>query len=309
MTLNVSLPPGDPQALVSEVLGDFLADCRMRNLSARTVEWYSDTLCRLLGPLLDLPLASVGLAEIRASLSRLLDGRSPATVNGFVRAVKAFLNWATKEEFLVRADPRRIARLKEPQRIPPTLTVEQIKAILSAPKRNTFLGLRDHTCMALMLDTGVRLGEVRGLLATDVSIPFAKVRGKGDKERTVALSPPMQSHMRRYLRARQVALTQADVETPYLFPSRMGAQLSAKRVHELVVGYARKAGLEGLRVSPHVFRYTFATHFLRNGGSIVALQQILGHTTLAMSRRYAAIFDADVWESSMALSPLVGLRL
>jgi integrase/recombinase XerD len=308
MTLDVALPPGDATALVGDVLEEFLTDCRLRNLSPRTVAWYRDSLRVALAPVIGVPLSTVTAAAVRESLASLMDGRAATTVNGFVRAVKSFLNWAANGEYLVQVDPRRIARLKEPKRIPPTLTAEQVQAILSVPDKRSFLGLRDHTCMALMLDTGVRVGEAQGLTPEDVSIPFVKVRGKGDKERTVALSAPMQTHLRKYLRAREAALTRARQETPFLFPSRTGRRLDRRSVQEAIKRYAQAAGIEGVRVSPHTFRYTYATHFLRNGGSIVSLQQVMGHTTLAMSRRYAAMVDEDAFEESMRCSPLAAVR-
>jgi integrase/recombinase XerD len=71
--------------------------------------------------------------------------------------------------------------------------------------------------------------------------------------------------------------------------------------------HAEKAGITGVRISPHGLRFTFATLFLRNGGSITNLQQILGHTTLAMSRRYAAVADQDAFHDSMQFSPIAQL--
>jgi integrase/recombinase XerD len=225
-------------------------------------------------------------------------------VNGYIRSLKAFLNWADREGYELSIDARKVSRLKEPQRVPPTLTAEQIAAILAAPNKRTFVGLRDFTLMALMLDTGVRLGEVRGLAVADVSIPFVQVVGKGDKQRTVAMSPVMQGHLRKWLRAREATLAKAGLNTPVLFPSRTGGALGPKGVHGLIRKAAKAAGIEGVRVSPHTFRYTYATCFLRNGGNIVSLQQVLGHTTLAMSRRYAAMVDEDAFEESMRCSPL-----
>jgi len=256
----------------------------------------------------DRPLSSVTVADARQCLAGLQGDRAPSTVNGYIRSLKAFLNWADREGYELSIDARKVSRLKEPQRVPPTLTAEQIASMLAAPSERTFLGLRDFTMMALMLDSGIRLGEVRGLEVGDVSIPFVQVVGKGNKQRTVAMSPAMQGHLRRWLRAREATLAKAGVKTPVLFPSRTGGALGPKGVHGLIRKAAQAAGIERVRVSPHTMRYTFATHFLRNGGSIVSLQQVMGHTTLAMSRRYAAMVDEDAFEESMRCSPLAAVR-
>jgi len=75
----------------------------------------------------------------------------------------------------------------------------------------------------------------------------------------------------------------------------------------MVRDHARKAGIP-FTVTPHTFRRQYASAFIKGGGSIVHLQQILGHSDITMSRRYAAVFDDDCFEASMNLSPLVGLK-
>jgi len=123
----------------------------------------------------------------------------------------------------------------------------------------------------------------------------------------LALSLPGQKAMRRYLRARELVLQQADLATPWLFVSREGGGMGRRTVNQWMRRYAAEAGIEGVRVSPHTLRYCYATLFLKNGGSITNLQQILGHTTLTMSRRYASIADEDAFEDSMKCSPIATL--
>ncbi len=203
MALYVAIPDARSDAPISEVVEEFLTDCQLRNLSPRTVEWYGDRLARLAGPFYDQPLSALTMQQVRAALAELADGRAPSTVNGHIRTLKTFLNWADGEDYPLSIRPRRLPHLKEPTRVPPILTLPQMQALLAVPDKQTFLGYRDFTLIALMLYTGIRLGEVRVLEVRDVSLPYMRVRGKGDKERTVALSAPTQGNLRRYLRTRQ----------------------------------------------------------------------------------------------------------
>jgi integrase/recombinase XerD len=305
--VDIVLPPEEERITVGDVIEDFLADCQLRNLSDKTLLWYRIRMEEMLGDVHKTPLASLTLAEVKARLAALVPGRKPTTVNGYVRTAKAMFYWACDQDLPVQFNPRKLHPLKEPQRVLPTLTPEQIKALLAQPDQGTFLGLRNYSMMMLMLDTGARISEVLGLQVADVVLPLIKVYGKGSKERMLALSLPMQKAMRRYLRARELALLRGDVDTPWLFVSRLGTGMASSTVNQWMKRYAEEAGIKGVRTSPHSLRFTFATLFLRNGGSITNLQQILGHTTLAMSRRYATIADQDAFHDSMEFSPIAQL--
>ena len=294
---------------VKEAIEEFLADRRFRNLSPLTIQSYAERLSRLLQPYYQQALTELTEADIKVRLTSLLDGAAPATVNGYITTLKALVNWALDNDIACSLQPRRLPKLKEPKKVPPVLSLEQLKAVFAQLDVGRFGGLRDYTIYALMLDTGVRLSEAIGTTVHDVQDGILKVRGKGNKERHVALSLPMQKLLANYLRKRRAAVGSSDVDTDVLFPSRYGRALHKRTVQQTLTRCARDAGLVGIRVSPHTLRYTFATTFVRKGGSIVRLQQILGHTTLTMSRHYAAVFDTDCFEDSMRLSPLTEMKL
>jgi integrase/recombinase XerD len=184
--------------------------------------------------------------------------------------------------------------------MPQLLSDEQIVALIAAPDIRTFPGRRDRMILLTFLDTGCRVSELCGMDVKHVSITLIRVMGKGRRERLLAFSPGVQREMLRYLRIRGSLFGE---EGP-LFPSRKGAgRLCRSRVGRIVVGYAEQAGITDVSVTPHGFRRQYASAFLKGGGSIVHLQQILGHADITMSRRYASVFDADCFEASMNLSP------
>jgi integrase/recombinase XerD len=294
MAASVSCGPSLEQALA-----DFMASRRLANLSPRTVTWYEEQFHRVWNGAHSLPLSDVTLPLIRERLAVLSQQVKPTTVNCFIRALRALFNWLQEEEYTLAFDPRKLKSLKTEKHLPPVFTSDQLTALLSQPN-GTWTGKRDHCLMALLLDTGIRVSEATGLKEDDVDTAAGVivVLGKGRKQRTLALSLPMRRILRRWL------ATKRRVPSPWLFPTQTGEGLSRRTVEARLKRYGRQASIEGVRVSPHTFRSTFATHFCRQGGSIVHLQTILGHTTLEMSRRYAVAVDEDAFESSRMLSPL-----
>ncbi len=175
---------GDPT--VEEAVREFLIDRRLRKLSSETTDFYRRRLTRFLAPWWREPVAALCREGIRSGLGDYVDRYSPATTNGYIRCLKAFLNWARREGYDT-VDPHFLQKVREPQRIMPHLSEpEQIEALLAQPDRTTFVGLRDSTLLLVMLDTGVRLGEVVGLDVDDVRHDHLVVHGKGGKERRVA---------------------------------------------------------------------------------------------------------------------------
>jgi len=124
-----------------------------------------------------------------------------------------------------------------------------------------------------------------------------KVLGKGNKERLIW----------RYInRCRpQPAMASYD----FLFLTREGRPLTKDRVGKIMIYYGRKAGIEGVRCSPHTLRHSAAVRFLRNGGDVFSLQRMLGHASLEMTRRYCELADIDVKRAHMTASPVDNLNI
>ncbi|HEY3396422.1 MAG TPA: tyrosine-type recombinase/integrase [Armatimonadota bacterium] len=290
---------------------DFLLSRQLANLSPRTIEWYEEKLGTLLDGLGKIPLSQLTIQVYRERVAARAKQVKPTTVNHHIRAFKAFVNWLIEEgDYSVNIDPRKIKQMAIEKRNPPALTDAQIVALLKQPNRETWIGLRDHCLLSLLLDTGIRIGEAltAEMDGLDECQGTLRVIGKGNKQRVVALSLPMRKIMRKWCRVRAQLCGRLKWHTPVLFVSRMGEAMKYRIVSRNIKRYGQMAGIHGVRVSAHTFRSTFATRFCQDGGSIVHLQIILGHTTLEMSRRYAAVTDEDAFEASRCHSPLVATR-
>ena len=145
---------------IRQAVDDFIFSRRLANLSPRTVTWYEEQFQRVWMQAYSLPLADVTLPLIRERLAVLSQQVKPATVNGFIRALKAFFNWLQEEEYPVALNPRKLKPLKTEKRLPPILTPEQLTALLSQPD-DTWTGKRDH-CLRESGYQAVRRGRDGG---------------------------------------------------------------------------------------------------------------------------------------------------
>lgn len=150
------------------------------------------------------------------------------------------------------------------------------------------------------MDTGLRLSELVGLSLEDVEIQggYLKVMGKGGRERLV----PMGARAAKALAKYQMQFRPKN-EAQAFFLCRDGRPLTADRVQKVMAAYGRKAGISGIRCSPHTLRHTSAVLYLRSGGDPFTLQKKLGHATLAMTRHYSELADTDVQAAHRKYSP------
>jgi len=150
----------------------------------------------------------------------------------------------------------------------------------------------------VLFDTGTRLDEVLSLHVSDVNMDdlLLTVMGKGRKGRTI----PFSIELRRALSPAIIGRTPGE----FLFSTQRGGKLSARNVLRDTKALCGQLGFEAPKRSMHATRHTFATEYLRRGGSLLHLQKMLGHTSLAMVRRYAHLAVADLQRVHNQLSPL-----
>jgi integrase/recombinase XerC/integrase/recombinase XerD len=177
-----------------------------------------------------------------------------------------------------------IARdLKPPKvtrKVVTTLSDEEIQAILRTFHPSILSYARNQTIFMLLLDTGMRIGELINAKTEDVHMNegFIKVKGKGNRERMVPIGSSGQRILQRYLFRYRSKPANATVDNVFL--TSKGFPLSENSVKLTFARLAKRSGVS--RLHAHLCRHTFATRFLINGGDVFTLQQILGHSTLEM---------------------------
>jgi len=231
---------------------------------------------------------------------------STATVHGHVRTLRAFFNWLVGEELAQNNPARDLKPPKIVRKVVSTLSDEEIRVIL-----NTFgispSDTRNQTLFLILLDTGLRIGELINLKMEDVHMDegYLKVLGKGKKERIVPIGNNAQKILQRYLFRFRPKPNNPVIDNVFL--SHYSRPLTDNSMKLVFSRLAKRSGV--YRLHAHLCRHTFATRFLINGGDVFSLQQILGHSTLEMVRHYVNLASSHIAIQHQKYSPLDRLNL
>lgn len=283
----------------------FLLRCQAKNLSRLTVGWYKvilATLGRFLAAHgIDRP-RDITPTLLREHLQQLrANGFRSGTVYRAYGALRCFLGFLSRER-LIPANPMALVeKPRQERRFVQALTLEQVRALLAQPDPATYAGLRVWTIMVLILDTGLRISEVLGLRRDQVDFQanVLRVLGKGGREREVPFGTAAKQALWQYA-AKVGEVPGQDL----FFVDQFGRGLNARWLQEQVHNYGSKAGIQGVRVSPHTLRHSFATLYILNGGDAFSLQKVLGHSSLDMVRVYVDLANRDVALQHRKYSPI-----
>ncbi len=287
-------------ASLQEQLSDFERSLRLeRNRSEHTVRAYLGDVTLLLDYLVkqnlsttpgETPLAGLTLRILRGWLAALhTGGASRTTLARRAAAARTFTRWAFHQH-LLPADVGELLVSPRPHRsIPAVLSQDEADTAIEALTGSEPEQLRDRLILELLYGTGIRVAELVGLDISDVDQGrrVLRVIGKGDKQRSVPYGQPAEQALQAWLQhGRSEWLTATS--NGALFLGRRGGRLD-QRTARAVVNRAT-AGLAGGRgLSPHGLRHTAATHLLDGGADLRAVQELLGHASLATTQIYTHV--------------------
>jgi site-specific recombinase XerD len=288
-------PHDQPPTLEIEIQ-DFLLDRQIRKLSPKTIRWHKACLAKWQ---VFCVLSDVAATEqVTPKLLRLFlvhletKGHNEGGISHIYRSVKTFLRWYEDEyEPPTWKSPTRKVKVKAPSSAPlDPLSIDDFNAMLAACERKTLAGERDRAVLYMFLDSGMRHQELTDLLVGDVNLANGEVtirKGKGGKARTVFIGATTRRALLHYLRYRGPLPPSAP-----LWIGKGNRRLNKDGIRQIVRRRAADAGIPepGL----HAFRRAFAVNSLRNGMSIVTLQRLLGHSTLAIINRYLKLVTDDL---------------
>jgi integrase/recombinase XerC/integrase/recombinase XerD len=226
------------------------------------------------------------------------------TLQTYIRALRAFLKWSFDEGYMPDNLTARFKLPKSTLKVIEILSDEEISILFKQVKQNTELSLRNTCMIALMVDCGLRRNEVINLTVPDIHLTngFIKVSGKGQKERIVPIGLFTKKMLMKYMHGYRSLPVE---KTDRLFIDKYYGPVSEDAVKQLFSRLKQRTGIT--RLHPHILRHTFATKYLMNGGDIFSLQQILGHQSLDMVRRYSHLASSYITQNYKRLSPLDNL--
>lgn len=288
----------------TNTLNSFIDYLRIeKGAAANTVAAYRRDLNKYLTWRLNNPSAPI--KEYAQSIA----GLAPSSIERNFSAVRSFHSYLNREFNIV--DPTDdLPETGKRQRLPKALTVQEVTTLVEAAKDPSApISLRDYLLLELLYSTGARVSEIVGINLNDISestvatesIWVLKLRGKGGKERIVPLGSFAKAAIDDYLvRCRPALLKRLNENA--LFLNVRGTRLSRVSAWEIVKSAARKAGLTS-RVTPHIFRHSYATHLLDGGADIRVVQELLGHASVTTTQIYTLITIDKVRESYRLAHP------
>lgn len=238
-----------------------------------------------------LTLADVGRHELRSWLGEIAPDASSATLARKLSSARALFHFLVHVGTLRESPARALKMPKVRRKLPLVLSERAAEELVTLPTSSGADGpgaLRDQAILETLYGSGLRVSELAGLELDALDLERARVRvlGKGNKERIVPLGGPAVRALRRYLGVRQTLVRKADAAgARAVFLSTRGKRLSPRRIQELVLAYG-KAGVDHVRVHPHALRHSCATHMLEGGADLRAIQELLGHASVATTQRY-----------------------
>jgi len=278
-----------------------------KNMTANTVEAYTDDVGKLLRYLQGegLPPETVTLDNLENFAAGLHDiGITPRSQARIISGVRSFYKFLLMDGRIDTLPTELLPSPKIGDHLPEVLTVEEIDNIISCIDLSEKEGQRNRAIIEMLYSCGLRVSELCNLLISDIwrEEGFVKVLGKGRKERFVPISGRALKELSLWEECRcHINIRPGNGD--YMFVSfRRGRKLSRITVFHIVKVLAENAGITK-EISPHTFRHSFATHLLEGGANLRAIQEMLGHESIATTEIYTHLDNRRLREEILLHHP------
>lgn len=307
---------------------DFMLYCSAKNLSKQTMKSYEQTLKlfqlymeneqkikevdkvttrqvrEYIGYLKERGKYTVQVAnmDINKPDNRTDKGKSISTmtINNYIRNIKVFYNYLQDEE-IIRDNPMsKIKQLKQVQEKKEAINKEDLRRLFKAFDISTFHGYRDYIITKSLLTTGARIGETLSLEVNDINFDsnillFKDTKNK--KEKVSYMNNKMANELKKWLRYKDRYMN-----VDYVFPTIRKNVMTVQNFEQNLRKVGERAGVEN--VHPHRLRRTFATEFLKNGGSIYVLSKLLDHSSVQQTELYLNMDKEDIRKEYIKHNPV-----
>jgi integrase/recombinase XerD len=312
---------------VERAIADYLLDHEGGNSSQKTLQWHQTALgllCRFLQEERGITLVGeVDAADINAWFAAMRKTpssrgkvRAERTIQTYARSARAFFHWLVRRETIERNPFDRVTFPKVGKPLIRTIEPEEFARLLVACTPPGEVGpladraaARNRAILWVFYDTGIRLSELCGLRTGDFDRKhgLVTVLGKGSKERRIALGQNCLRHLLYYLerhRPGEEELAEwGSAGEDHLFLSETRTPLTINGVTLLFARLRKRAGITDKRISPHIFRHTFAIRYLILGNDPFSLQELLGHEDMTTVKNYMHMNDETIQSQKRKYSP------
>lgn len=302
---------GERKMEIKKCIKDYLIEIEIRRYTPRTLKTYrlkAGMFQRFCEDELNITdMEDVTMGSVKQYTQALMrKGHKGTYINSCLKVVKSFIQYCYEEDFGGFNTKRGGFKwVKEDKPVIKAFDKRQIKMILDSCRGSDFLSLRDDCIIKMFLETGIRCMELYTLKHKDIREDYILVHGKGNKERYVPISPILKKALVRYERVKENYFAFKPTED-YYFLSITGRMLTNSGIEHMI--RRRGAGIEGVRVSAHTFRHTFAQQTLKNGLDLYSLSRLLGHESVSITQIYLnSLEDSDIVKIAKQNSVLMNM--
>lgn len=283
----------------------FIRKCTVQNLSEKTLKVYKNHF-GLFALTIDVntPINSVTSAAIDDFILYLKENNkcNDTTINSYLRSIRAFLYYCMEESYLPSFN---VCMIRSEKKIKETYSNAELERLLTKPDINTcsFSTYKTWVFENYLLGTGNRLSTALNVRIKDIDFynnTIILVKTKNRKQQIIPLSQSLAEILVGYLEIR------GNNPDDYLFCNIYGEKGNIRSFEDLVAKYNHERGVE--KTSIHLFRHTFAKHWILQGGDIFRLQKILGHSDLSVTKEYVQMFGQDLQMDFEKFNPLDNLK-
>ncbi|MEN6290770.1 MAG: site-specific tyrosine recombinase/integron integrase [Methanobacterium sp.] len=272
-----------------EMIEDYLIELEIRNYSRNTIKTYKSIVINFYNFL----LAEKNLTDERRVLRAFKKYITHLKRDKNVSQNYIYLVTVVVKKFFEFGGIHILNEIKTPKRtksLPKHLNEQEVKNLIHAfdkaenlSKHAQLRNLRNKVILALLYSSGLRVSELVYLHTDNVDLREStiRIRGKGEKDRIVLFDDTTKLLIEEYIEKK-------DDDTPFLFVNRSGNHLTPRYIQMMIKDQAKAAGIKK-KVTPHILRHSFATHLLKNGVDIRAIQQLLGHANLSTTQIYTSV--------------------
>lgn len=279
---------------MNKEIAEFLAFLKHeKNASPHTLAGYERDLRQVAAFLKEREVRwdKAGNVVLRGWLAELHEKRRlKSTIARKLAALRSFYEFALRRRWITENPAKVLARPRQEKRVPSFLSEDEAAALLDLPRSTRPLDVRDKAILELLYASGIRVSELVGIETADLQLGerLVRVRGKGKKERIVPFGAKAREALEDYRRARTALAAGAEDGADAFFLNYRGGRLTTRSVQRLVRLSIRRTAV-ARKISPHSLRHSFATHLLGRGADLRAIQELLGHATLATTQKYTHV--------------------
>ncbi len=278
---------------MNKELSEFLSYLRHeRNASAHTVSSYGRDLRQLALYLAEAGVRwnKAGNVVLRGFLATLYEKKlKKSSIARKLAAVRSFYAFCVKRKWIAENPAKVLATPRQDKKVPSFLSEEEAAELLDLPRGRKPVDLRDKAILEFIYATGIRVSELVGIDSGDIhpAERLVRVRGKGKKERLVPFGRKAGGALDDYLRVRPRLVEKSPGETA-VFVNYRGGRLTTRSVERMVHKSIGRTAV-ARKISPHSLRHSFASHLLGRGADLRAIQELLGHASLATTQKYTHV--------------------